>query len=569
MSLFSALSTASSALATEQAAINVTGNNIANVGNANYSREVAQTTPGADTQIKPGVFLGSGVDLTGIQRQVDEALNSRLRSSTSDNSAAQTTQNWVGQLQSTMNALSGNDLSAQMSTFFTGWSNLANNPTDPGLRQIVLQNGANLSGYLNGLSGQLNTLNNTVASELPQQAKTANDLATDIASLNVKIVQAQGGTGGTANGLIDQRDADLSKLSQLVNITTANQPDGSVNVYIGSEPLVEGQTNHGLSVQNINNASTGTAVPTLVFTDTSGTVPATSGVLGALGGVETQISAAGTQINTIAANLISAVNIAHSSGQGTEGYTSVTGATTITNPALALSNASTGAVGNVSNGSFVLHVTQADGTTTSTLVPVAETGGANDTTLNSLVTSLNAINGVTATVAGGQLTIKSASPTAKISFSQDSSGALAALGINTFFTGRGAGDIAVNTTLTGDPKLLAAAQNGEPGDNSNATAISQIETQSLAGLNGQSLSSAYQNLVTDIGNTAATAKTNASATQTVVNTLTAQQQSLSGVSINEETINLLQQQQAFQAAARVVSTVQAMYTSLLTAFGGA
>ena len=70
------------------------------------------------------------------------------------------------------------------------------------------------------------------------------------------------------------------------------------------------------------------------------------------------------------------------------------------------------------------------------------------------------------------------------------------------------------------------------------------------------------------GNTAATAKTNASATQTVVNTLTAQQQSLSGVSINEETINLMQQQQAFQAAARVVSTVQAMYATLINAMGG-
>jgi flagellar hook-associated protein 1 FlgK len=568
MSLFSALNTASSAIATEQAAITVTGNNIANVGNANYSREVIQTTPGPDTEIQPGMFLGTGVDLTGIQRQVDDALNSRLRSSTSDNSAAQTTSNWVGQLQSTLNALSGNDLSSQMSTFFTSWSNLANNPTDSGLRQIVLQDGQNLAGYVNGLSTQLNTLNATVAAELPQQAQTANSLATDIASLNVQIVQAQGGTAGTANGLLDQRDSDLSKLAQLVNITTADQPDGSVNVYIGTQPLVEGQTNHGLSVQNVANASTGTSTPTLVFNNTGGTVPATSGVLGALSGAESQISTVSTQINTIAKNLISAVNIAHSSGQGTEGFSSVTAATVISDPTVALSNQSSGAAGNVSNGSFVLHVTQADGTTTSTLVPVTEKGAAGDTTLNSLVTSLNAINGVTATVAGGQLTIKSTSPTATISFSQDSSGALAALGINTFFTGTSAGDIAVNSTLTANPDLLAAAQNGEPGDNSNATAISQIESQSLAGLNGQSLTTAYQNLVTQVGNSAATATTNASATQTVVNTLTAQQQALSGVSINEETVNLMQQQQAFQAAARVVSTVQAMYATLINAMGG-
>jgi flagellar hook-associated protein 1 FlgK len=126
----------------------------------------------------------------------------------------------------------------------------------------------------------------------------------------------------------------------------------------------------------------------------------------------------------------------------------------------------------------------------------------------------------------------------------------------------------VNSTLTGNPALLAAGQNGEPGDNSGALAISQVETQTLSGLNGQSIQSAYQSLVNQVANSAASAKTNASATSAVQSTLQAQQQSLSGVSINEETVNLMQQQQAFQAAARVVSVVSAMYTSLLTAFGG-
>jgi flagellar hook-associated protein 1 FlgK len=220
------------------------------------------------------------------------------------------------------------------------------------------------------------------------------------------------------------------------------------------------------------------------------------------------------------------------------------------------------------NGSFVLHVTQANGTSTSTLVPVNLGTNGVPATLNSVAASLNAIAGVTATINGGQLTIKSSNPSAKISFSQDSSGLLSALGINTFFSGNNASDIAVNSTLTTNPSLLAAAQNGEPGDNSGALAISQVESQSLTGLGGQSLQGSYQGLVNDIANSAATAKTNATATQTVQSTLQAQQQALSGVSINEETVNLMQQQQAFQAAARVVSVVSAMYTSLITAFGG-
>jgi flagellar hook-associated protein 1 FlgK len=561
-SLFSALNIATSALNTEQAAINVTGNNIANVGNANYSREVAETAPGLDTQIQPGMFVGTGVDLTGVQRQVDAALNSRLNNANSDASSASTTSTWVGQVQSTLNALSGSDLSSQMSTFFTGWSNLANDPTDTGQRQVVIQNGENLASYVQGLNTQLNGLQTSVDQELPQQTATANGLASQIASLNVQIVTAEGANTGTANALLDQRDQDVSQLSQLVNITTANQPDGSVNVYIGSEPLVEGQTNHGLSVANVNTSS-GSATPTVVFTDSGGTVPVTSGSIGALEGVRSQITSTTDSINTIAQNLISSVNQLSASGQGTEGFTNVTSTNAVNDPTAALNSTSAGLQETPTNGSFVVSVTQANGTSKSTLVNVNLSGNGTQTSLNSLATSLSAIAGVSATVANGQLTIKSTNASSQISFSQDSSGTLAALGVNTFFSGNGAGNIAVNSTVANQPSLLAAAQNGEPGDNSNALAMAQLEGQPLAGLGGESLSSSYQSLVNQVANNAAAAKTNATATTTVQQTLQDQQQSVSGVSLNDETVNLLQQQQAFQAAAQVVTTVNAMYTTLL------
>ena len=141
--------------------------------------------------------------------------------------------------------------------------------------------------------------------------------------------------------------------------------------------------------------------------------------------------------------------------------------------------------------------------------------------------------------------------------------------MNTFFTGTGAGDISVNSVVSSNTALLAVAQNGEPGDNSNALAISQLESQSLTGLNGQSLQSSYQDLVNQVADTAAAATTNVTATASVQTTLTNQQQALSGVSLNEETVNLMQQQQAFQAAAQVVTTVNSMFTTMLAAFADA
>ena len=146
MSLIGTLNVGKSALAVQQAALQVTGNNIANAGNADYTRQVAKTSPSLDQKIQPGMFVGTGVDLTAIQRQIDEALNTRLRASVSDSEAASTTQEWLGRVESVFNELSDEDLSTGMSKFFNAWSNLANKPQDVGLRQVVLQNGEAVAG---------------------------------------------------------------------------------------------------------------------------------------------------------------------------------------------------------------------------------------------------------------------------------------------------------------------------------------------------------------------------------------------------------------------------------------
>src|SRR3954462_5368307 len=133
MSLLGALQAGKSALAVQQAALQVTGNNIANAGNADYTRQIATMAPALDQKIQAGMFIGTGVDLTGIKRQIDEALNARLRGSVSDNEAADTTQQWLGRGGARFNELGDQDLSTQMSTFFNSWSNLANKPQDVGL----------------------------------------------------------------------------------------------------------------------------------------------------------------------------------------------------------------------------------------------------------------------------------------------------------------------------------------------------------------------------------------------------------------------------------------------------
>src|SRR3954467_13968558 len=180
MSLLGILQVGQSALAVQQAALQVTGNNIANAGNADYTRQVANLAPSPDQKLQPGMFIGTGVDLTGIKRQVDEALNARIRSSVADNQSADTTQQWLGRVEATFNELSDEDLSTQLSTFFNSWSDLANKPQDIGLRQVVIQNGQNLAQAMKDLRTQFGSLQSDVDQQLAAQAKNADGLANQI-----------------------------------------------------------------------------------------------------------------------------------------------------------------------------------------------------------------------------------------------------------------------------------------------------------------------------------------------------------------------------------------------------
>jgi flagellar hook-associated protein 1 FlgK len=563
MSLLGALNTGASGLAVSQAAIQVTGNNISNAGNADYARETVQTSPSPDQQLQPGIFVGNGVDLTSIQRQIDDALMSRLRGSVSDSQAASTTQQWLKQVQSVFDALGTDDLQTSMNSFFNSWSTLANNPQDTGQRQIVLQNGDALAKKFNSQVQQLDSLSSEVNTAVVSQAKAADTLASQVANLNSQIVVAEGGSGGTANSLRDQRDAVLKQLSQLMNISTVQQPSGSVDLYVGSEPLVSGNISNGVTVQNRN--INGTIQQVVAFKSNNGPIPLNGGgQLGALVDMQGRISGVVTQEDTLAHNLIFELNKVYSSGQGLQGFSSVTATNAVTDPTQALDNTAAGLKFTPSNGSFVIHVKNTTtGLDTSTLVQVNLTGSPGDTTLNSLAASLNAINGVKATLNGGTLTIASTNSNSQLSFSQDSSGVLAALGINNFYTGTDATDIAVNSTLISQPQMLAAAKNGNADDNQTALAIAALPTQTVATLNGTSLNDNYQSMINNVATQAAAAQTNAQAATAVQNTLQSQRDQLSGVSIDEETVNLLKQQQAFMGASKLISVVDTLMQTMV------
>ncbi len=282
MSLFGALSLGSASLAAQQVGLQVTGNNIANAGNAGYSRQAVELAPGASQQVAPGEYLGTGVDVTGIQRQASDAVNASLRDATSNQSSAQTLDSLLTQVQSTFGTLNDGDLSSQMTGFFNDFSTLANNPSDTAQRSVVIQDGSSLASYLQNLRGQLTSIQQTSQQQVGTLVTQANSLVNSIAQLNGQIATSST-SAGSDNSLLDQRDQDLSQLSQIMNIHTVMQPDGTVNVSVGSMPLVQGTIASGVSSKEVPDPSGGPLPTTQVtFADSGDVMNVTGGQLGSL-----------------------------------------------------------------------------------------------------------------------------------------------------------------------------------------------------------------------------------------------------------------------------------------------
>jgi flagellar hook-associated protein 1 FlgK len=152
----------------------------------------------------------------------------------------------------------------------------------------------------------------------------------------------------------------------------------------------------------------------------------------------------------------------------------------------------------------------------------------------------------------------------EISFSDDSSGALAALGMNTLFTGRNASDIAVNDDILDEPGLLAAGSGHVDGSNGTARAIADLQDAAIDDLNGRSLREFWQQSVNRVAVRADAANGAVESSRLVRESISGQLQAVSGVSLDEEAVNLLTYQRQFQAAARFISVIDETLQTLLS-----
>jgi len=569
--LNSALQIGRSAILSYQGALQVVGDNISNAANPNYTR----LTPGLDAQ--DGVLLGrdlqigAGVALSSIQRNIDEALEGRIRLAIGASESAAVQRETLSRVETFFDTVSGTDISARLSAFFQAFDDLQNTPEEPATRDLVVSAASQLAGSLQSTRSQLIELASNIDAQITPLVVNANDLASRIALLSSQITASEAGRGGQATALRDQRDSLLRELSQLIDVTVREEPDGSINIYAGSEALVQGDRVRQLEA--VTSADGSFERTSIRFVDTNGEVDVRGGVIaGLISARDTQALGLVAALDNLAFNIISEVNRLHTNGQGLNAYTELVGTNAVLESDLALNDAAAGLTESPTNGSFfVTVVDEKTGTPNSFRIDVTLDGSTGDTTLDSLVAQINAqVTGLTASITSDNRISFTADAGRTFVFGydgqtqrEDTSGALSALGVNTFLTGKNASDIDVSNVIRGNPLLLASAGAMTPGDGTTAKRIAGLSSAVLQNGSNLTLMDMYNRIAGEVAVNAGAANDATEVAATVLESLQIQRESISGVSLDEEAISLVKYQRAFQSASRFVSVVDELLDELV------
>ncbi len=244
--LGSALSIAKLALSAQQYGISVTGQNVANVDNENYTRQTVDMASG--TSVKIGsLVLGNGVSVAQVKSVSDAYLESTLMDKKAALACSEEKELYLTSIENLVSSGSESGLSALLSEYWNAWSDLSNNPAGDAERAVVYETVVQLAGQFNALGQSLSDVTVSLDSEIGTAVSEINSITAQIAALNADIVSMESG-GSSANDLRDQRSTLISELSSTIGITAFEEKDGSVSVLTAkSFPLVSGNSTHTLS----------------------------------------------------------------------------------------------------------------------------------------------------------------------------------------------------------------------------------------------------------------------------------------------------------------------------------
>ncbi|MCU2327555.1 flagellar hook-associated protein FlgK [Enterobacter hormaechei subsp. steigerwaltii] len=541
----SLINSAMSGLSAAQSALNTVSNNISSYNVAGYTRQT--TILGAsNSTLTGGGWVGNGVYVSGVQREYDAFITNQLRAAQNQSSGLTTRYQQMSKIDDVLSDTT-NSLSANLQDFFKSLQTLVSNAEDPAARQTVLGKADGLVNqfktndqYLRDQDAQVNTAISTSVDQI-------NNYAKQIANLNDQISRLTGvGAGASPNELLDQRDQLVSELNKIVGVDVTVQDSGTYNISIANGyTLVQGSNASQLAAVK---SSADPARTTIAYVDAAaGNVEISEKQIttGSLGGLLTfrsqDLDQARNTLNQMALAFADAMNTQHQAGFDANG-----------DAGGKLFDFGSPAV--LSNGK--------------------NTGSASVTATMTDSTKVQATN-YKVEYNGTDWTITRLSDNTSFTAKPDASGNLSFDGLNVKISGsannkdsfivKPVNDVIVNmdVAISDESKLaMASAKGSGESDNTNGQKLLDLQSAKLVGRN-KTFNDAYAAMVSTVGSTTASLKTSSETKVNVVTQLTKQQQSISGVNLDEEYGNLQRYQQYYLANAQVLQTASTLFDALI------
>jgi flagellar hook-associated protein 1 FlgK len=553
--MYGVLNVAGNALLTHRKAINVTGNNIANVNTPGYSRQklILENSASAPSSVGP---MGSGVEAVSVERVYDRFLGVQINSQNESLGRWEARKEGLELVEVIFNESGAFGLSQSLSQFWGAWQNLTNDPSGYNERVVLLSDSEAVAATLNRIYADLENARQGFDSSIEEAVAEINRQSQQIVELNNKIAEVEV-SGHTANEYRDQRDLALKELAELIDINTFEDATGKVTVLTGTgQPLVEGNTSRNLTTQ-LN----GFGYKDIAWVSPDGTPVNITGNIsngnlkGWLEARDVDVRGYMRQLDILAEGLMERVNTLHRAGYGLDGsngndfFTGISTASGNMDFLLTIT-AEAGGSGNVritvvGDGPAIPSVTT-DSVTGD--IRIAIDDGV--TTAGDIALALEAHSGIDTVVA--------TAPTAVWDLS---------VGSNTTALGGGssASVLQVNLAVTNDLDLIAASSTsaGIPGNNSQAIEIANLQHTLTMNGNSSTFDDHYNSLVSRVGGNLRSADAYFNHQADMVVQLENRRESISGVSLDEEMINLVRFQTAYDAAAKLIATADEMLQTIL------
>ncbi|MDR3468610.1 MAG: flagellar hook-associated protein FlgK [Xanthobacteraceae bacterium] len=586
MSLDIARTIAFSGLSAAQVQISVASANISNADTTGYTEKTANLS----SNVTAGV--GTGVTVTGITSTVDKLLLKSLVGANSDLGAADTTNTYLSQLEdlygstsSSSSSSTGTSLANTIASFETALSSLSSTPGSASLQSSAVSALDDVASQLRETSSSIQKLRGNADQDIASSVDTVNTDLQQIASLNAEIKQ-EAASGQSTADLEDQRNTALQDVASKMNVSYYTTSSGDLQVYTSSGQALVDSSAHTLSYTAAADVTASTTYSAGSSSGFSGitvngvdiTSQITSGKIGALVTLrDTTLPAAQSQLDQLANKLSSSLNAVSNEGTSVPPPASLTGTTTVS------SSTTLSASGTV-------RVAVAD--SSGNLVSYKDLDLSSYATVGDLVTALNGISGVSASIdSSGHLSIAAtgsgdgiAINTMTSSVGSSGQGFSDYFGLNDLVTGTGASDFAVRSDiLSGSAQLPTATLDSSSTlttgssvlSSGSATVVNALydtltTSTSFAAAGGLgattgSFTDYAAAIVSNVASKASQASSTYTAKETAQSTYASSLSSESGVNLDEESARLSSLQNEYSAASELIQVVDSMFSSLVTA----